>query len=562
MKYNKWISIFCLTASFCLTISTAAWAISAREQEGRPSEETKADDPVFVVPKVANPIPAEVVKDLQIVERNGRWLVSDKALQQYGIFSADEKKGTYWFRLPPSDTGSHEWQDQNVRLLLPGQSAGQERTINIRHVRRMLGISYVLGTDYNELLPPPERTRAVLQLQQGSELPKPVSPSRTQDGRMGLVLFWDPVMKEDESLAQLNTQQPVMSPCAFRLTRQGIDLRNPDFDMLEASYRDKGYAMWPLIDNDFDPQLTHEILMNGSLQDQIVRELIGYAILYDFKGYNIDFENVNYDDTDRLTAFVKKISDACRAYRLKISMDVTPLSDSPNWSLVYDRKALAPALDYVMVMAYDQFGRMSPVAGPVASYPWVERSVQNMLTLVPAEKIVLGMPLYMRIWYDSKDGQPLPQEIEQWRVVTNHTAQTAAASLLPGAVSVNLEMPAAVPEKGIGSSRPALTLDTAVKPGNGLRNKPKLQVRTLTMADSEVLMKKFKNYIQWDASLHLYKMELPLETGRVTVWFEDEKSLQEKIKLVSDYHLGGAAFWRKGFEPFRFWQGFAKHELT
>ena len=38
--------------------------------------------------------------------------------------------------------------------------------------------------------------------------------------------------------------------------------------------------------------------------------------------------------------------------------------------------------------------------------------------------------------------------------------------------------------------------------------------------------------------------------------------LKDRRPDVQTYNLGGAAFWRKGFEPARFWQGFAKHELT
>ena len=53
-----------------------------------------------------------------------------------------------------------------------------------------------------------------------------------------------------------------------------------------------------------------------------------------------------------------------------------------------------------------------------------------------------------------------------------------------------------------------------------------------------------------------------LTTGRVQVWFEDEKSLTEKAKLITKYNLGGASFWRKGFEAPHFWQSFAPQELT
>jgi spore germination protein YaaH len=48
----------------------------------------------------------------------------------------------------------------------------------------------------------------------------------------------------------------------------------------------------------------------------------------------------------------------------------------------------------------------------------------------------------------------------------------------------------------------------------------------------------------------------------VKIWFEDEKSLHQKMALVAENHLGGAAFWRKDFEDPSFWTGFGKRELT
>ena len=92
--------------------------------------------------------------------------------------------------------------------------------------------------------------------------------------------------------------------------------------------------------------------------------------------------------------------------------------------------------------------------------------------------------------------------------------------------------------------------------------KPVLLVRTLPMSASGLLLEKYKDYVTWNDELRLYYMDLPLTTGRVQVWFEDEKSLTEKAKLITKYNLGGASFWRKGFEAPHFWQSFAPQELT
>lgn len=588
MKYNHVMRTSCLAALICLSLSAVSLA------NGSVTDSAKASDPAFSVPVVSNPIPNEAIKDLEIVEDQGRWLVSDKALEQYGIREADHAKGTYWFRLPKARNGSTAWQNENVQLTLPGRAVSGGRTINIRHVRRPLGISYVLGngtTEKNELLPPSQPVHTVPELRGVQD----AAPAAVKEGKMGTVLFWDPVMKEDANLPSLQTHQPVMSPCAFRLTESGIELRNPDFDMLASTYTSKGYAMWPLLDNNFNPKLTHQILSNSRLQDIMVRQLVGYALLYDFKGYNIDFENINYSDKDALTAFVAKISQACHAYGIKLSMDVTPLSDSPNWSLVYDRAALAPHLDYLMVMAYDQFGRSSAKAGPVASYLWVERAVQNTINLVPPSKVLLGMPLYMRLWYESSDGRDLPKDIRDWPAVVGappmkgvkygeaktEAAETPALPMLVQIVKAEQEnarrakQPVIMPveldgetykrrvlPRHIKTAPKKLTTTPSTSSAHKGSGKSKLFVRTLTMADSEDILKAYKDYVVWNDDLQLYYLELPLTTGTVKIWFEDEKSLKAKAGLVQAYGLGGAAFWRKGFEPLHFWQRFAKHELT
>ena len=588
MKYNHVMRTSCLAALICLSLSAVSLA------NGPVTDSAKASDPAFSVPVVSNPIPNEAIKDLEIVEDQGRWLVSDKALEQYGIREADHAKGTYWFRLPKDRNGSTAWQNENVQLTLPGRAVSGGRTINIRHVRRPLGISYVLGngtTEKNELLPPSQPVHTVPELREVQD----AAPAAVKEGKMGTVLFWDPVMKEDANLPSLQTHQPVMSPCAFRLTESGIELRNPDFDMLASTYTSKGYAMWPLLDNNFNPKLTHQILSNSRLQDTMVRQLVGYALLYDFKGYNIDFENINYSDKDALTAFVAKISQACHAYGIKLSMDVTPLSDSPNWSLVYDRAALGPHLDYLMVMAYDQFGRSSAKAGPVASYPWVERAVQNTIDLVPPSKVLLGMPLYMRLWYESSDGRDLPKDIRDWPAVVGappmkgvkygeaktEAAETPALPMLVQVVTAEQEnahrvkQPVIMPveldgetykrrvlPRHIKTVPKKLTMTPSTSSAHKGSGKSKLFVRTLTMADSEDILKAYKDYVVWNDDLQLYYLELPLTTGTVKIWFEDEKSLKAKAGLVQAYGLGGAAFWRKGFEPLHFWQRFAKHELT
>lgn len=558
MKHTSRLRTLCLASLLAVSLQVV---VAASGGEAGPEQAVLDRGPWAAVPRAAIPAAAEHPASMAIREEEGRWLVSEKALQEYGLYKADAKKGTYWLRLPPAKDGSVLWKDRQAALRLPARQSDGETSLNIRRIYRTMGLSLTWEEGKRELMRPVSPTRLAPTLRplgdshraaeantktdNKKEKKKDKKSRKKQERKMGLVLFWDPLMQGDENLPSLDTAQPVMSPCAFRLTDQGVALRHDDFAMLADAYAAKGYAMWPLIDNNFDPALTHAVLSDDKLQDRIIKELIGYALLYDFKGYNIDFENINYDDKDRLTAFVGRLSRACRAYGLKLSMDVTPISNSMNWSRVYDRAALAPHLDYLMIMAYDQFGRTSSVAGPVASYPWVEQAVQNVTAIVPAEKVVLGMPLYMRLWYETTEEKDLPLDINEWPPIAGvkgAAAQGTAAGGPPSARQNEVENKAAA--------------------GKGKPKKPVLLVRTLPMSASGLLLEKYKDYVTWNDELGLYYMDLPLTTGRVQVWFEDEKSLTEKAKLITKYNLGGASFWRKGFEAPHFWQSFAPQELT
>jgi spore germination protein YaaH len=169
-------------------------------------------------------------------------------------------------------------------------------------------------------------------------------------------------------------------------------------------YKASGYEVWPAVTNSFDPEITSLFLRSSESRERIINDLMDLFTYYQVDGINIDFENIYYEDRDYLTQFVRELYPVFRNNGLTVSMDVTAISTSPNWSMVYDRQRLQQSLDYVVLMAYDQHWASSPVAGSVAQYWWVEDSVGRILDQVPAEKLVLGMPFYSRVWDVNDEG--------------------------------------------------------------------------------------------------------------------------------------------------------------
>ena len=125
--------------------------------------------------------------------------------------------------------------------------------------------------------------------------------------------------------------------------------------------------------NSFDPDLTHKFLQDPHAQRFIIDQLLKEAETHGFDGINIDFENIYEKDRDALTSFMAYLRRQSQKKGLILSMDVTAPSRNPNWSRCYDRKALTKSVDYLVLMTYDQFSRLSKVPGPTASFNWDEK---------------------------------------------------------------------------------------------------------------------------------------------------------------------------------------------
>ena len=236
-------------------------------------------------------------------------------------------------------------------------------------------------------------------------------------------MVWQPVhegandLTAREKISGIN----VISPSFFEISGENGWVK----DFVDESYvkglKEKGYQVWPLITNSFDPDLTHQILQNAAARTYVIDQIVFFIERYDLDGINLDFENIYDEDKEALTAFVAEISAAVHAENKMVSVDVTVPSDTANWSPCYDRKNLAQVTDYIVLMAYDEHWRSSKTAGSVASLGWVARGIQSLLTDISPDKIILGVPFYTRLWQES-NGEvvrastvTMPQTDQLWK---------------------------------------------------------------------------------------------------------------------------------------------------
>jgi spore germination protein len=242
--------------------------------------------------------------------------------------------------------------------------------------------------------------------------PQPVTVTRAERSWSGkpVNLIWEAVYDRKpnpNSIGKLPGVN-VVSPTWFKIVDGEGNVRSQADNKYVQWAHQQGMEVWALLGNDFDPDMTTEALSTYEKRMRTIVQMLEYSDLYNLDGINIDFENVYTKDKDNVTQFMRELKPMAQARNLIVSIDVTPKSNSEMWSLFLDRRALGAAADYLIIMAYDEHWASSPKAGSVASLPWVKNSVTRIVEEdeVPPGKIILGVPLYTRIWTETKtDGE-------------------------------------------------------------------------------------------------------------------------------------------------------------
>ncbi|WHX98282.1 glycosyl hydrolase family 18 protein [Neobacillus sp. DY30] len=344
-------------------------------------------------------------------------------------------------------------------------------------VRKENGISGYISKKY--VKKNKEVTITISQKNKTADIPKINGP---------IQLTWEAVYTKNPDHSQIPDMigVNVVSPTWFSLT--GTDGTISNLASLEYSKwaHSRGYQVWGLFSNSFDPVLTHEALKDFETRQKIIVQLLHFSQMYQLQGINFDIENVYPEDGHLVTQLMREATPYLHEAGLIVSMDITFYAgENNNWSSFYERDKLASIVDYLIIMAYDEHSGSSPVAGSVSSLPWVETNLQNLLKEVPKEKLVLGVPLYSRLWKE--------------QVKEDGTTEISSQSMSMAKVKEWLA------EKGI---QPVYDEESG---------------------------QNFAEYYAED------------ENSTYKIWIEDELSLMKRANLAASYQLAGMASWSRVF---------------
>jgi spore germination protein YaaH len=278
----------------------------------------------------------------------------------------------------------------------------------------------------------------------------------------------------------------VVSPTWFSLAGNDGTIKNIASLDYSKWANAKGYQVWGVFSNSFDPKLTHEALKDFDTRKTIIRQLLHFSQMYQLKGINFDIENVNKEDGPFVTQLMKEATPYLHEAGLLVSMDITfSAGDNNNWSSFYERKELAQIVDYLLVMAYDEHYGAASGAGSIASLPWVEQNLQKLLLEVPNKRLILGVPLYARLWKEQLNA--------------DGTTELTSKALTMDKVKAWLA------EKGL---KPTYNSESG------------------------------QNYAEYYAAD---------EKATYKIWIEDDSSLKKRAELAARYQLAGVGTWSRNF---------------
>ena len=186
----------------------------------------------------------------------------------------------------------------------------------------------------------------------------------------------------------------VISPTWYYIQDTSGNIGNIASADYVAQAHEKGLKVWGLIDNFTAEVSTTETLSQLSSRQNIIQQLIQSATSIGMDGINVDFETLSEDAGPHFLEFLRELSIECHKNNLVLSVD-NPVPE--DFTSHYDRSEQGAVVDYIIIMGYDEH-YVGSDAGSVASLPWVEEGVQDTITEVSAQRTILAIPFYTRLW--------------------------------------------------------------------------------------------------------------------------------------------------------------------
>lgn len=149
----------------------------------------------------------------------------------------------------------------------------------------------------------------------------------------------------------------------------------------------------------FDSELVHTILNDDAVQNNILENVMK-TLPKGYSGLDIDFEYIYSWDREKYNRFVRKAVDTLRPQGYSVSVALAPKISADQPGLLYeahDYSFHGATVDHVILMTYE-WGYTRGPAQAVAPLDKVKQVLDYAVSVIPSQKILMGMPNYGYDW--------------------------------------------------------------------------------------------------------------------------------------------------------------------
>ncbi len=312
-----------------------------------------------------------------------------------------------------------------------------------------------------------------------------------------LVMFY--YSDDSVGLASLQThaeEMSVLAPQCYRLDSAG-GLHGQLPPGVEEMSRQAGLPLMPLVMNpDFDRATAHSLLHNPMAQERAAKNLAVLAERAGFVGWQLDFEGFPPADSSEYVRFAARVAARLHRDHRLLSVAVAPRFSGHFPSISPD-------------------GFRTGEWGAAFDYRGLGRTA-DFLVLMAYDQHTPSTP-------------PGPVAGYEW---VKATIDYAVSCVPPEKLLLG------IPLYGREWDDPS----------------PSIPAHSLAYKDLKPFFDSPDGERHWDDLSRSTWFQMRDGTTLRTVWFDDARSLREKIALVNLYHLRGFAAWHLGVEDPEFWE--------
>ncbi len=178
----------------------------------------------------------------------------------------------------------------------------------------------------------------------------------------------------------------------------------------------------------FNNQLVVMLLSNEGMRETLINNILQTMTEKGYQALDIDFEFIPGEFRDAYVAFIAQVRARLNEQGYQVSVAVPPKISDDQPGLLYegiDYAGIGAAADTVFLMTYEWGYKYGPPMA-IAPIPSVRRVLDYAVSVIPREKIDMGIPNYAYDW-------PLPYERSVTEAETIGNVEAVRRAFLYGA---------------------------------------------------------------------------------------------------------------------------------